>query len=87
MEKVVKESMIPEEVFKGKIKKEEIKGKQIRYLDWLFPGILGMNIMFSSLFGVGYIIVRYRRSGVLKRLKATPVTPFEYLTANWCPGW
>jgi ABC-type multidrug transport system permease subunit len=41
-----------------------------------------MNIMFSSLFGVGYVIVRYRRSGVLKRLKATPVTAFEYLTAQ-----
>jgi len=82
MEKVVKESIIPEKVFEAKIIKQQIKGEQIRYIDWLFPGILGMNIMFSSLFGVGYVIVRYRRSGVLKRLKATPVTAFEYLTAQ-----
>jgi len=82
MEKVVKESIIPEKVFASRIIKQQIKGEQIRYIDWLFPGIIGMNIMFSSLFGVGYVIVRYRRSGVLKRLKATPVTAFEYLGAQ-----
>jgi len=82
LEKVVKESIIPEEMFVSRVIKQQIKGEQVRYIDWLFPGILGMNIMFSSLFGVGYVIVRYRRSGVLKRLKATPVTAFEYLTAQ-----
>ncbi|MCP4671818.1 MAG: ABC transporter permease [Desulfobacula sp.] len=82
MEKVIKESIIPEEIFASRVIKQQLKGEQIRYIDWLFPGILGMNIMFSSLFGVGYVIVRYRRSGVLKRLKATPVTAFEYLTAQ-----
>jgi len=82
LEKVVRESVIPEKIFASKMIKQQIKGEQIRYIDWLFPGILGMNIMFSSLFGVGYVIVRYRRSGVLKRLKATPVTAFEYLSAQ-----
>lgn len=82
LEKVVKESIIPEDIFASKVVKQEIKGEQIRYIDWLFPGILGMNIMFSALYGVGYVIVRYRRIGVLKRLKATPVTAFEYLTAQ-----
>lgn len=82
IEKVVKESLVDESVFKEKVIRKEIDTVQIRYIDWLFPGILGMNIMFSSLFGVGYVIVRYRRSGVLKRLKATPVTAFEYLSAQ-----
>lgn len=62
--------------------KETVAGTEIRYIDWLFPGILGMNMMFSALWGVGYIIVRYRKNGVLKRLKATPLTAFEYLTAQ-----
>jgi len=44
--------------------------------------VLGMNIMFSCLFGVGYVIVRYRKSGVLKRLKATPLRPVEFLAAQ-----
>lgn len=62
--------------------REEVTGRQIRYVDWLIPGILGMNMMFSALFGVGYVIVRYRKNGVLKRLKATPLSPVEFLTAQ-----
>ena len=62
--------------------KEPIQGREIRYIDWLFPGILGMNMMFSALWGVGYVVVRYRKNGVLKRLKATPLTAFEYLSAQ-----
>ena len=41
-----------------------------------------MNMMFSSLFGVGYTIVRYRKNGVLKRLKATPVGAIDFLSAQ-----
>ena len=62
--------------------KQLVSGKQIRYVDWLIPGVLGMNMMFSALFGVGYVIVRYRKNGVLKRLKATPLTAFEFLSAQ-----
>ena len=54
-------------------------GAAVRYVDWLFPGILGMNMMFSCLFGVGYVVLRYRKSGFLKRLHATPLTAFEFL--------
>ncbi|HEX7031251.1 MAG TPA: ABC transporter permease [Gammaproteobacteria bacterium] len=59
-----------------------IEGRQVRYVDWLVPGILGMNLMFSCLFGVGYVIVRYRKSGFLKRLNATPLGAFEFLAAQ-----
>ena len=59
-----------------------VSGTAIRYVDWLLPGILGMNMMFSCLFGVGYVVVRYRKNGFLKRLKATPLTPFEFLSAQ-----
>jgi ABC-type multidrug transport system permease subunit len=60
----------------------KISGKGIRYVDWVLPGILGMNMMFSCLFGVGYVIVRYRKNSVLKRLKATPLTAFEFVSAQ-----
>jgi len=59
-----------------------VHGREIRYVDWVVPGILAMNIMFSCLFGVGYVIVRYRKNGFLKRLKATPLRPFEFLLAQ-----
>ncbi len=61
---------------------DAISGRQIRYVDWVIPGILGMNLMFSGLFGVGYVIVRYRKNGVLKRLQAAPVSPYNFLAAQ-----
>lgn len=64
--------------------KQQVSGRQVRYVDWVLPGVLGMNMMFSCLFGVGYVIVRYRKNMVLKRLNATPVTAFEFLTAQIC---
>jgi ABC-2 type transport system permease protein len=62
--------------------RRDITGREIPYVEWLFPGILGMNIMFSSLFGVGYVVVRYRKNGVLKRLSVTPIRPWEFLTSQ-----
>ena len=59
-----------------------VTGREIRYVDWLVSGLLGMNVMFSALFGVGYAIVRYRKNGVLKRLKATPLRAVEFLAAQ-----
>ena len=62
--------------------RQPVTGVAVRYVDWLFPGILGMNLMFSCLFGVGYVVVRYRKSGFLKRLHATPLSAFEFLGAQ-----
>ncbi|MBI4371623.1 MAG: ABC transporter permease [Elusimicrobia bacterium] len=59
-----------------------VSGRPIRYVDWLVSGLMGMNMMFSALFGVGYVIVRYRKNGVLKRLKATPLRAAEFLAAQ-----
>jgi len=59
-----------------------VRGRSIDYVDWLIPGVLGMNMMFSCLFGVGYVIVRYRKNGFLKRLNATPLTAFEFIAAQ-----
>jgi ABC-type multidrug transport system permease subunit len=81
IEQMFKSSLIPPD-FKTGAQKKEIQGSAIRYLDWLFPGILAMNMMFSALWGVGYVVVRYRKNGVLKRLKVTPLSAFEYLSAQ-----
>ncbi len=59
--------------------KKKVIGEKIRYVDWLVPGIIAMNMMFSSLFGVGWVIVRYRKKGYLKKLKATPIKAYEFL--------
>jgi ABC-type multidrug transport system permease subunit len=78
-------SYLVEKIFSDKLQgytRLEISGKKIRYVDWVLPGILGMNMMFSCLFGVGYVIVRYRKNSVLKRLKATPLTALEFVAAQ-----
>ena len=62
--------------------RQPVTGAALRYVDWLFPGILGMNMMFSCLFGVGYVVLRYRKNGFLKRLHATPLSAFEFLSAQ-----
>ena len=78
-------SYLVEKIFGSLLKqfmRLEAVGKKIRYVDWVLPGILGMNMMFSCLFGVGYVIVRYRKNAVLKRLKATPLSAFEFVSAQ-----
>lgn len=78
-------SYLVEKIFSDKLEgytRLQTSGKKIRYVDWVLPGILGMNMMFSCLFGVGYVIVRYRKNAVLKRLKATPLTAFEFVSAQ-----
>jgi ABC-type multidrug transport system permease subunit len=81
VEQMFKASLLPPEN-EANAARKEIQGNAIRYIDWLFPGILAMNMMFSALWGVGYVVVRYRKNGVLKRLKVTPLTAFEYITAQ-----
>lgn len=74
-----------EQLFAGSgesFQREELSGRKVRYVDWVIPGVLGMNLMFGALFGVGYVIVRYRHNGVLKRLQATPVSALHFLSAQ-----
>jgi ABC-type multidrug transport system permease subunit len=66
----------------GNISRAPIEGEPVRYVDWVLPGILGMNMMFSCLFGVGYVVVRYRKNGFLKRLRATPLRAIEFVIAQ-----
>ncbi|MCB1669355.1 MAG: ABC transporter permease [Porticoccaceae bacterium] len=62
--------------------REAVSGRKIRYVDWVIPGILAMNMMFSGLWGIGYVIVRYRKNGVLKRLHATPTKAWQFLLSQ-----
>ena len=65
-----------------KLQQNLVQGDEVRYIDWVIPGVISMNMMWGALFGIGYVIVRYRKFGVLKRIRATPVTPVEFLTAQ-----
>jgi ABC-type multidrug transport system permease subunit len=53
-----------------------------RYVDWLIPGIVGLNIMGTSMWGIGFSIVQARMRKLLKRLIASPMRKSEYLLAQ-----
>ena len=50
-----------------------------RYIDFLIPGLLGMNLMGSAIWGMGFAIVDARRKKLMKRLIATPMPKAYYL--------
>ncbi len=52
-----------------------------RYVDWLVPGLLGMNIMSTGMWGIGFSVVMQRSRKLLKRLVATPMRRSHYLIA------
>ena len=50
-----------------------------RYIDFLLPGLIGLNVMGSSLWGIGFALVDARRRKLLKRLMATSMRRSHYL--------
>jgi ABC-2 type transport system permease protein len=50
-----------------------------RYIDFLLPGLMGMNLMGGGLWGVGFVIVDMRVRKLLKRLLATPMRKEDFL--------
>jgi ABC-type polysaccharide/polyol phosphate export permease len=50
-----------------------------RYIDFLMPGLMGMNLMGGGLWGVGFVIVDMRVRKLLKRLLATPMRRSDFL--------
>jgi ABC-type multidrug transport system permease subunit len=50
-----------------------------RYIDFLIPGLLGMNLMGSAMWGMGFSIVDARRKKLIKRMVATPMPKHYYL--------
>jgi ABC-type multidrug transport system permease subunit len=52
-----------------------------RYIDFLLPGLVGMNIMGGGLFGVGFVLVDMRVRKLFKRLLATPMRHSDFMLA------
>lgn len=52
-----------------------------RYIDFLIPGLIGLNLMGSNLWGIGFVIVQNRNRKLLKRFAATPLRRSHYLLA------
>lgn len=64
------------------LKVEQVNAKQQKYIDFLLPGIVAMSIMQMAVFSVAFVFVEYKEKGILKRLLATPMKPYQFVTAN-----
>jgi ABC-2 type transport system permease protein len=53
-----------------------------RYIDWLIPGLIGLNLMSTGMWGIGFGIVYMRQKKQLKRLIATPMRRSDFLLAQ-----
>jgi len=58
---------------------EKVTEPGARYVDFLVPGLVGMNLMGSGLWGLGFTIVIARSRKLLKRFAATPMRRSHYL--------
>lgn len=64
-----------------RVSDELVHERGSRYIDFLVPGLLGMNLMGSGIWGVGFAVVDARKKRLLKRLIATPMSRAQYLTS------
>jgi ABC-type multidrug transport system permease subunit len=52
-----------------------------RYIDFLVPGLVGLTLMSSSMWGIGYVIVELRTKKLVKRMLATPMRRGDFLVS------
>ncbi len=60
---------------------EPVSEPGARYIDFLIPGLIGMNLMSGGMWGLGFVIVDMRSRKLLKRLVASPMRRSEFLAA------
>jgi ABC-2 type transport system permease protein len=63
------------------VRDERVTEPGSRYIDFLIPGLLGMNLLGSGIWGVGFAVVQARQKRLLKRFMATPMKKSHYLLA------
>jgi len=61
---------------------QSVESRELGYIDFLVPGIVGMTIMQLGIFGVAFGFVQLKRTGALRRLFATPTSPSYFLSAQ-----
>jgi ABC-type polysaccharide/polyol phosphate export permease len=60
---------------------ERVTEHGARYIDFLIPGLVGVNLMSSSMWGIGYVIVEMRTKRLVKRMLATPMRKTDFLVS------
>jgi ABC-2 type transport system permease protein len=52
-----------------------------RYIDFVIPGLIGLNLMGSGMWGVGFVVVTMRTQKLLRRFAATPMSHFDFMAS------
>lgn len=65
-----------------RLETEAINARNVRYIDFVLPGIVAMSIMQVAVFSVAFLFTDYKEKGILKRLLATPMRPYQFVSAN-----
>ena len=60
-------------------REERVHEQGARYIDFLIPGLIGMNLMGTGMWSMGFTIANARMKKLLKRLVATPMRKTDYL--------
>ncbi len=64
------------------IREEAVNAHNLRYIEFLLPGLIALSIMQMSVFSVAFVFTQYKEKGTLKRLLATPMRPVQFVAAN-----
>jgi ABC-type multidrug transport system permease subunit len=61
------------------VAEQKVMERGSRYIDFLIPGLLGLNLMGTGMWGMGYAVVDARKRKLMKRLLASPMRRSQYL--------
>ncbi|PIS42209.1 MAG: hypothetical protein COT24_04680 [Candidatus Kerfeldbacteria bacterium CG08_land_8_20_14_0_20_40_16] len=64
------------------LESKNVDSRNLRYIDFLVPGIIAFSVMQMAIFGIVFAVVEYKEKGVMKRLFATPIKPIDFTLAE-----
>ncbi|HWB33933.1 MAG TPA: ABC transporter permease [Candidatus Paceibacterota bacterium] len=64
------------------ISEQEVNAHNLRYIEFLLPGLIALSVMQMSVFSVAFLFTQYKEKGVLKRILASPMKPFQFVISN-----
>ncbi len=64
------------------IESQAVDANNLKTIDFLLPGLVALSLMQLSIFSVANVFTDYREKGILKRIMATPMRPYQFIAAN-----
>ncbi len=64
------------------VKTKPVRSRNLNYIDFLIPGVIGVSIMQMGIFGVAFGFVSLKKRGILRRLWVTPIHPSDFIIAQ-----